>query len=204
MSKDDEMILVVKRELFDELGSFQGLRFEVDNYLPKLLSSANNHFMRRGDAEPDPSYKQLIPYALLTHGGKILHYVRGKKGGEDRLHAKGSIGIGGHVNDEDANGRGMDNDAYHTAVKRELNEELQIDCDFTEKIVALLNDDSNEVGQVHLGVVHLFELESDAVRSNEDEITELNFLTPDELTERHDRLESWSQICVENLDQLLS
>jgi len=204
MSKDDEMILVVKRSLFDQLGDFQGLRFEAEHYLPQLLSAENNCFLRRGDAEPDPEFKQLIPYAMVVHDGKVLYYVRGKKGGESRLHAKGSVGIGGHVNDQDANGGGMNEAAYHTAVQRELHEELQINTAYKENIVALLNDDSNPVGRVHLGVVHIFVLESADVAANEDEITELGFLTPAELRARKDSLESWSQICVKNLEQLLA
>src|SRR5688572_2701510 len=97
----DEMILVVRRALFDELGSFQGLNFDIDRYLPALLGRENNFFTPRPPAETDPSLKQIIPYVLLVHEGRVLHYVRGKKAGEQRLVAKGSIGIGGHMNDGD-------------------------------------------------------------------------------------------------------
>jgi predicted NUDIX family phosphoesterase len=93
--------LVVRRSLFDQLGSFHGLNFEPEKYLPALLSRGNNFFLARGQAENDPSYKQIIPYALIAHGETVLHYVRGKKAGEQRLVAKGSIGIGGHMNDSD-------------------------------------------------------------------------------------------------------
>jgi predicted NUDIX family phosphoesterase len=91
----DEMILVVRRTLFDELGAFQGLNFEIDRYLPALLARENNFFTPRPPAETDPSLKQIIPYVLLVHEGRVLHYVRGKKAGEQRLVAKGSIGIVG-------------------------------------------------------------------------------------------------------------
>src|SRR5256885_6979534 len=101
MNPAEENVLVVKRALFDQLGSFQGLNFEPRKYLDAILSRGNNFFLRREQAERDPTHKQIIPYVLLTHGDKVLHYVRGKKAGEQRLVAKGSIGIGGHKNESD-------------------------------------------------------------------------------------------------------
>ena len=101
MNVPEENILVIKRSLFDELGSFQGLKFEPRKYLQAILSRGNNFFLPRGRAENDPSHKQIIPYVLLAHGDKVLFYVRGKKAGEQRLVAKGSIGIGGHMNETD-------------------------------------------------------------------------------------------------------
>src|SRR2546430_7199327 len=95
MSPSQENILVVKRGLFDELGAFQGLNFEPQRYLGSLLSRGNNFFLPRAAAEHDPAHKQIIPYAIIAHRDRVLHYVRGKKAGEKRLVAKGSIGIGG-------------------------------------------------------------------------------------------------------------
>src|SRR5260370_34931172 len=96
-----ENVLVIKRRLFDELGAFQGLNFEPRNYLDSILSRGNNFFLPRAQAEKDPNHKQIIPYALLTHGDKVVHYVRGKRAGEQRLVAKGSIGIGGQMTERD-------------------------------------------------------------------------------------------------------
>src|SRR4029450_2420657 len=114
----DEMILVVRRDLFDRLGAFQGVNFEVERYLPALLDRANNFFTPRPPAETDPSMKQIIPYVLLVHGDRVLHYVRGKKAGEERLVAKGSIGIGGHMNDHDEGLFALDREADDAAVPR--------------------------------------------------------------------------------------
>src|SRR3989442_15891475 len=83
-----ENVLVVRRSLFDELGSFHGLNFEPEKYLRALLSRGNNFFLPRAQAENDPTHKQIIPYAIITHGDTALHYVRGKKAGEQRLVAK--------------------------------------------------------------------------------------------------------------------
>src|SRR3984893_6874010 len=99
MNPPDENILVIKRSLFDQLGSFHGLNFERRKYLDALLSSGNNFFLPRAQAERDPTHKQIIPYALLAFDDTVLYYVRGQKAGEQRLVAKGSIGIGGHMND---------------------------------------------------------------------------------------------------------
>ena len=147
MSQPDENVLVVRRSLFDQLGSFHGLNFEPEKYLPALLSRGNNFFLPRAQAENDPSHKQIIPYALIAHGDTVLHYVRGKKAGEQRLVAKGSIGIGGHMNDTDESLFAWDEDAYRAGVEREVNEEIKIESPFEDRIVALLNDDTTEVGQ---------------------------------------------------------
>ena len=199
----EEMILVVRRETLEKLGMWQGLNFDVQRYLPVLLAREHNHFMPRSAAETDPSFKQIIPYVLITHGGKVLHYVRGKKSGEQRLVSKGSIGIGGHMNDQDEGLFAMDEAAYLEGVRREVCEEVKIGSPFRNRVVALLNDDSNEVGQVHMGVVHVFELDEPKVEKNEAMITNLAFLSPEELRERRDLLETWSQICLDGLDTLL-
>ena len=200
------MILVVRRELFDRLGAFQGLNFDVDRYLPALLDRANNFFTPRGPAETDPSMKQIIPYVVFVHGDRVLHYVRGKKAGEQRLVAKGSIGIGGHMNneDEDLFNHGVDRAAYVAGVHREIAEELRVGAKYSDHIVALLNDDSNDVGKVHLGVVHVFRLESEDVAKGEAMITDLQFLDRTQLAARRDSMETWSQICFDQMDTLLS
>src|SRR5688500_1178737 len=199
----DEMILVVRRTLFDQLGAFQGLSFEVDRYLPALLDRANNFFTARAAAETNAQLKQIIPYVILTHENRVLHYVRGKKAGEQRLVAKGSIGIGGHMNDTDESLFAWDEHAYRAGVEREVNEEIKIDSPFEDRIVALLNDDTTEVGRVHLGIVHVFRLAEPRVEKRESMITNLGFLTKDELLGRRENLETWSQLCVDSLDRLL-
>lgn len=195
--------MVVRRNLFDELGSFHGLNFEPEKYLAAVLSRGNNFFLPRAQAENDPSYKQIIPYALIVHGDSVLHYVRGKKAGEQRLVAKGSIGIGGHMNDTDESLFAFDEAAYRAGVEREVAEEVNIETTFTDRMVALLNDDTTEVGRVHLGIVHIFRLAEPKVQKRESMITNLAFLTREELRARRDNLETWSQLCVDSLDRLL-
>jgi predicted NUDIX family phosphoesterase len=201
--RPEEMVLVIRRSLFDRLGAFQGLNFDVGRYLPAILSRENNFFAPRSAAEQDPSLKQIIPYALLAHDGKVLHYVRGKKAGEQRLVAKGSIGIGGHLNDADENLFSLDEHSYLSGVRREVEEEITVGCEYENTVRGILNDDSTEVGRVHLGIIHVFKLQSAEVTKREAMITQLSFLSPGELEERRDTLETWSQICLDQLGPLL-
>jgi predicted NUDIX family phosphoesterase len=202
-----EQVLVIRRELFDELGAFHGYEADAARYLPAILDPVNNRFLCRADAETDPTHKQIIPYALFQCGDRFLHYVRGSSSGEQRLASKGSIGIGGHVNADDYHASGsLGRDLYLAGVDREVAEELRIGSTYSQTIVGLINDDTTEVGQVHLGIVHLFSLDSTDVLPNEDGITSLSFLSREELMERANDglLETWSRLLVENLDQVLA
>ena len=204
MAAPEENVLVVRRSLFDELGTFHGLNFEPEKYLGALLSRGNNFFLPRAQAENDPTHKQIIPYALIAHGDTVLHYVRGKKAGEQRLVAKGSIGIGGHMNDNDESLFAWDEAAYRAGVEREVNEEIKIESPFEDRIVALLNDDTTEVGRVHLGIVHVFRLAEPRVQKREAMITNLGFRNREELVALRDHLETWSQLCLDSLGRLLA
>src|SRR3979411_2539376 len=203
MNTPDENILVIKRSLFDELGGFHGLNFEPQKYLEAILSRGNNFFLTRAKAENDPTHKQIIPYVLLACGDKVLHYVRGKKAGEQRLVAKGSIGIGGHMNETDESLFAWDEQAYRAGVEREVNEEIKIESPFEDRIVALLNDDTTEVGRVHLGIVHVFRLAEPKVQKREAMFKNISFLNSQKLLARRDMLETWSQLCVDSFDRLL-
>jgi predicted NUDIX family phosphoesterase len=204
MNPQSEDVLVVKRSLFDQLGSFDGINFEPRKYLDAILSRGNNFFLPRPQAEKDPTHKQIIPYALLAFEDKVLYYVRGKKAGEQRLVAKGSIGIGGHMNEGDETLFALDEAAYRAGVEREVNEEIKISTRFEDRIVALLNDETTEVGSVHLGIVHVFKLAEPKVEKREAMITNLAFLGKDELMARRESLETWSQICLDSFERLLA
>ena len=204
MNPPNENVLVVRRTLFDQLGAFQGLNFEPRKYLAAFLSRGNNFFLSRPQAEIDPAYKQIIPYALIAFENKVAYYVRGKKAGEQRLVAKGSIGIGGHMNETDESLFALDEAAYRAGVEREVNEEIKIDSPFEDRIVALLNDDTTEVGRVHLGIVHVFKLAEPKIEKREAMITGLTFVPKEELLARREAMESWSQICLDSLERLLT
>lgn len=193
----EELVLCIHRKLLDEIGTFHGIQTNLGPYIPRILEAQNSLFVPRSQAEHDPSLKQIIPYVLIRKAGRWLHYVRGKGSGEKRLVAKGSIGIGGHINHRDETLFQDGLAFYEEAIQRELHEELRMEGHLQARIVALLNDDSDPVGQVHLGVVHVCELTSENVSRGEACITDLRFLSLPELVERRDRLETWSQICLD-------
>lgn len=199
----DEQILVVERKVFENAGAFNGLALDVQKYLDKLFAPGVPRFIHRLKAEKDPSYKQLIPYVIMACDGKFLSYVRGKRAGETRLVAKRSIGIGGHINPVDRTLFSADPyKTYLEAVQREVAEEVSVEANHTDKIIALLNDDSNEVGQVHLGIVHLWTLDEPKVTKGEKMITQMGFMTIPELQRVRNTMETWSQICLAGLAKM--
>lgn len=197
-----EQILVVPTEVFHSLGYFQGFCRDVDPYLETLLDPNHVQFLPRPEMESDPSFKQLIPYCILQHRDAegavwLYQYRRGSGQGEARLHALRSIGIGGHISSVDA-AEGTSS-PYAEGLKRELEEELSIGCEFEERCVGLLNDDGNEVGRVHLGVVHLLELDSLDVRPREVDLANAGFDRLENILAEIDQFETWSQICLRAL-----
>ena len=205
MTCQEEKVLVVERKAVEQAGMFQGLTFEVERYLPRLVAPGVPRFMARSEAETNPDFKQLIPYVIMSCNGKILSYVRGRRAGETRLVGCRSIGIGGHINPTDEMPL-FDTDfrkAYLTAVEREVAEEVAIEGGHHDRVVALLNDDSTEVGKVHLGIVHHWRLDAPIVQKREQMITQMTFMTPAELHDVRDSLETWSQYCLDGLGDKL-
>lgn len=195
---------MVPRAQFDALGSFQGASKAHGELLAQLCNCTGAHFMPRDLAEEDANFKQLIGYVVVCSQGKILTYTRGKSGGESRLHAKLSIGVGGHINPLDATGScGLE--TYRAALLRELKEELHLPHDIDPaklECLGVINDDSNSVGKVHLGIVHLLQLQSTELSSNEAALCELQWLSAQQLAgEYFQRLESWSQLALQLLPE---
>ena len=201
----EEQVLVIERKVLEQVGMFQGLTFDVERYLREFFVQGVPRFMPRSQVEENPAYKQLIPYVLMSYQDKYLSYVRGKRAGETRLVGNRSIGIGGHINPIDADNSSLFAylyDNYLTAVKREVAEEVSVETSHTDSIVALLNDESNEVGSVHLGIVHHWVLNAPNVSKREQMITQMAFMTPAELHEVRDTLETWSGLCLPRLAEM--
>tara|TARA_R110002111_G_scaffold259308_1_gene329233 strand:+ start:39076 stop:39687 length:612 start_codon:yes stop_codon:yes gene_type:complete len=194
-----EHVMVVPTLLFHEVGYFQGFNDQVEPYLKTLFDPNYISFRPRDTVEEDPSFKQLIPYCIFRHEGKIFYYTRGSKGGEQRLHSKRSIGIGGHISLED---EGKAGSTYREGMQREINEEVVMETKYTEQCAGLINDDETEVGKVHLGIVHIFDLELPKVLPREESIIETGFDSPEKLLQELDQFETWSQICLKGLFEL--
>ena len=198
----EERVLCFERKLLEELGVFQGLSLDIEKYLPIVTSSANIHYRNRSEAEQDKNYKQLIPYVLILCNDKILRYRRGKGGGETRLHGLYSVGIGGHISEED-HGLFSNAQGYQDGMRRELMEEVAID-DVDAAAVALINDDSTEVGYVHFGVVHILHVVDESIIGRRSGIVSPEFIPIADAVRDASGYETWSRFCLENLELLLS
>lgn len=176
----------------------------------KDVIAANGKFLERSKAEADPNYLQIIPYILLYNGTQLFLYQRTKKGSENRLHDKYSIGVGGHVNDEDWDpDYGSTWIAVESCAYRELTEEFNIterkDGVIEELIVdfkdCIIFDPSNEVGRVHLGILCVCDLSHRTTTVAEAHKMSGSFVPFEKVKSKYQNLETWSQIVVDYLDQ---
>lgn len=195
-----EHVLVVPTKLFHSIGHFQGFRSDYHPYIDQLLDPLHTSYRPRHEMETDPSFKQLIPYCIIRFQDsagdvELFQYTRGKKQGEKRLHAKRSVGIGGHICTLD---RG-DACPYDVGMQRELDEEIAIGTSYQSSCVGLINDDQNDVGRVHLGVVHLIDVAEPVVKPREMEIEGAGFESIKDILFEIDQFETWSQICLKAL-----
>lgn len=175
-------------------------RFQVADESILLQLQEPAVFVPRGPAETDPELKQLVVYAVVTHMGKILRYRRGKPGAELRLHAKHSIGVGGHINPEDWDPGLAGEHAFRKALHRELEEELKVTGahGIHAEFLGLVNEDATEVGQVHLGLVYLIELDTIEGLAFEDALVEPEWLDESDML-ACDTFELWSGLVRNHL-----
>jgi predicted NUDIX family phosphoesterase len=180
----EERVLCFERSLLEQLGLFQGLSLDVEKYLPALTSTSHLVYLNRSEAEQNVRYKQLIPYVLLICRDKILRYRRG------------------HISEEDhslfSSHRG-----YHEGMRRELMEEVAV-TEEKDAAVAVINDDSTEVGMVHFGVVHVMHVNHEKVAGRRSGILGPEFLSIHEAVKDLAVYETWSRFCLQHVDLLLS
>lgn len=195
----EEHVLVIPATRLQAIGDFSGFRPFNTAEFEALLDPSFMQFRPRSTVEEDPSFKQLIPYAILQveqDGSRhVFQYTRGKGQGEKRLHALRSIGIGGHISREDADGE----DLYRSGMMRELQEEMVINTQYQERPVGFIYDDTTPVGRVHLGVVHLLTLPEPAAHARETDLVDSGFADVQSLRANLDGFETWSQLCLKNL-----
>lgn len=203
MDNSHERVLCFPRSLFDKLGSFQGFRRNDGGMLDTILRSGEARFLERTRAEDDARWKQLIPYVIMTHKDKVLSYTRGRQTGEARLKELESVGVGGHISVTDRDlFRADPGEVFRAGLQREVTEEVYVQSPYEESLSGFINDDSNPVGRVHLGVVFIWKLARPAVKKKERSLNLLEFRAIEELLARRARLETWSQIVVDNWSQI--
>ena len=193
MSAAAERVLVVPTAVFHAVGVFHGFCPRVQEYLPRLLDPNVLSFRPRADVETDPLFKQIIPYVVLRNSDRVFYYTRGQKGSEARLRALRSIGVGGHISEADVS---LFGDVYRLGMMREVEEEVEIESAYTERCIGLINDDRTPVGQVHIGIVHVFDLAEPKVRRAETVLTRAGFAGLEELRFEIDEFETWSQFLL--------
>jgi predicted NUDIX family phosphoesterase len=198
----EERVLCFKRQLLEELGLFHGLSLEVEKYLPVLTSPSQLVYLNRSDAEQDRRYKQLIPYVLLICQDQILRYRRGRGGEETRLHGLYSVGIGGHISDED-HGLFSTGIGYEEGMRREVREEVEVK-EVKEATVAVINDDTTDVGYVHFGVVHIMQVADKTIAGRRSGIVGPEFIPIADAVKDASSYESWSRFRLERLEELLA
>lgn len=194
--RSKEEVLVVPADRLTAAGEFHGFRPADESFRRMLLDPAFLAYRPRAEVETDPSYKQLIPYVVIRCGAEVFHYTRGATGTETRLQALRSVGLGGHIAREDGAPAA---DPYRAGMQRELNEEVEIRGRRTEQPFGFIYDARTPVGQVHIGIVHLIDVEEPLVWPREAAIDEAGFAPLRDLLRHRDEFERWSQFVLEEL-----
>ena len=200
LDKSAERVLVIPTGVLREVGIFHSFTDRVDYYLPRLLHADHMRFLARAEAEHDPEFKQIVPYVVMKWGDQVFHYTRGKRATETRLHALRSIGVGGHISADDSN---LFDSPYREAMFREVAEEVRLDTKYGERCVGLINDDTTPVGQVHLGIVHVFDLDEPKAENREQALIRSGFAPLAELRAQRQEFETWSQFLLDAGNEIL-
>ncbi|MCC8356795.1 MAG: hypothetical protein LJU34_02935 [Oscillospiraceae bacterium] len=191
-----ENVLAVKTSLLGDIVSANGLITGREEEVMELIST-HGEFLPRPAAEVDPSYKQIIPYVTILRGDQAFATRRLNKGGESRLHGLVSLGVGGHINQTDE----KNGDWLMNCLRREVEEEVDMTHFGTLTLRGLINDNSNDVGSVHLGFFFTLTTTGD-VSVRETEKLEGGFLPLSSLAETAPQMETWSQIITPELTDL--
>lgn len=195
MSMSKEEVLVVRRSDLIPPNAFHG--YSSEN-IPETLNilHTKSFFLERAVAEENPSYKQIIPYAVLCHENAVFTVTRLSTQEETRLHQKISIGIGGHINPCD---KEPGKNIWESGLERELLEEVWIQDPWERELVGFLNDDTVPVGSVHFGLVYQIRLSSRKTGIREELKMTGNFQSPGEVAEKYAAMETWSQFAFSAL-----
>lgn len=187
----DELVYVVPRPALVAGDGWYGIRTAALDEAIATIARLGE-YRPRAAMEVDPGWKQIIPYLVLRDGARYFLMRRTRAGADARLHDRWSIGVGGHLNPGDG---GLD-----LGLVREWQEELDADFVPSFRPVGLLNDDTTEVGQVHLGIVYEADAGGRDVRIRETEKLSGAFADPEEVAAVAEDLETWSRIAFDFLE----
>jgi len=188
-----EQVLVIPRSTVMDDPGWLGVR-DADLEGFEELVAREGAFKPRPAMEMDRSWKQVIPYLVLRDRDRYFLMRRTKAGGDARLHDRYSIGVGGHLNPGDGDlARGL---------RREWREEVRADFEPAFELIGLLNDDTTEVGSVHLGAVYLADSGGLPVAIRETDKLAGQFASRAEVAGVVDRMETWSALVFEHLERI--
>lgn len=191
----EERVLGIPRSRAPAEAAWRGVAYgDLESFLASVV--AHGTYRPRREVEDDPAWKQVIPYVVLRDRGSLFLMRRTRAGTDARLHERYSLGIGGHVNPDDG---GMEG-----GLEREWSEELSAEWEPEFRMVGLLNDDTDPVGAVHLGIVYLVEANGRPVEVRETHKLEGSFVAPREVLRVYDRLETWSSLVYDFLTERTS
>jgi predicted NUDIX family phosphoesterase len=189
----DEHILVVRRaHLFTTQESWHGLQDVDFDYYMHIINH-RKEFHPRSVMETNPTYKQIIPYLIFTHDNKYFLMQRKSDASEARLRNKLTLGIGGHIREED-----LKEDSLVGWAMREFHEEVHYAGNLKVQPLGIINDDSNDVGKVHIGFAFLLIGDSSEI-SVKSELKSGELVSLDDCRIQKESMESWSQFVVDAL-----
>jgi predicted NUDIX family phosphoesterase len=185
-----ELVYVVPRRAVPDEAGWYGLRTDgLGDFIAAL--ERDGRYEARVEMERDSSFKQVIPYLVLRDGPRWFLMRRTDAGGDPRLHGRYSIGVGGHLNPGDGGLLG--------GLQREWAEEVVAEFVPDFRLVALLNDDTTDVGAVHLGAVYVADAAGRPVSIRETDKLTGAFVETPEVAAVADGLETWSRLAFEFL-----
>ncbi len=193
----EDVLIVPRADLFRP-GAVHGFMADRAEAFLDVIAH-HSAFRPRAVVENDPSLKQIIPYLMVRCRDQLFLFQRSGAGGEARLHGKYSIGVGGHINRSDVDGAA---DIVVEGLRRELDEELVLEGPWSARLVGVLNDDSNAVGQVHFGLVHVVEVDHPTVKVRESKTLTGRLAESEEVRGLRDRMETWSQLILDAVDPM--
>ena len=190
-----ENVLIIKNDLLPHIQTKECclITENKDRIFDKILK--NQLFMLRDEAEYNFEHKQVIPYVTVRHNNDYLLLQRTAQQSEKRLHNKYSLGIGGHINPVDDM---EEENIIITSLYRELNEEVLVNDHGGLSFIGIINDESNSVSRVHLGLLYVLETSTTEFKVLETDKMTAQWVPGKELKKYYDGLETWSQVVYDH------
>jgi predicted NUDIX family phosphoesterase len=212
--------MVIPTEQALKWGLHHGVELDeskVSKFLERVVFGGFTLFGERKGVERNEDFKQIIPYVVFTCGHRVFTYKRGNHSTEARLRGHRAIGVGGHINLDDVSYISPNTppdprrltrlllDTYANGLAREIREEVELEAfPWEHQLVGLLYNDETEVGRVHIGFIHHVILDwQDRIKPRNHEITDVRWMSLDDIRNEPGAIDAWATLCVPFLEQVL-